>query len=147
MVKVFLAIENNMSRMRTFQRNNADVPVISYTLGADMSQARIMLRQYVHTDLWHFMYAHASPPCAHSTPVDIMVNTRLIHWTIGFLALLSPNVGWTIEHAPNACQDLATPGVFAQTIDINEFCPLGVQRKRIILSNRGATSFTPSRSP
>ena len=136
MVKVFLAIENNMSRMRTFQRNNADVPVISYTLGADMSQARIMLRQYVHTDLWHFMYAHASPPCAHSTPVDIMVNTRLIHWTIGFLALLSPNVGWTIEHAPNACQDLATPGVFAQTIDINEFCPLGVQRKRIILSNR-----------
>ena len=55
---------------------------------------------------------------------------------MAFFALLSPQLTWTIEQLPSACRDLQAPDVSAQTLDMNEFCPLGVTRKRVILSNR-----------
>jgi len=137
MIKVFLAIDNDSTRMRVLQRNNPGIPHETYKLGGDFTKTERMIKSFVHEGLLPFTYAHAHPPCAASTGIETLLNTRTVHWTIALFALLSPDLTWTIEHKPNACHEIvAAPNVHARTINFNEYTALGVQCKRTILSNR-----------
>ena len=85
MSKVFLAIENDTAKCRNFKRNNPEIPCSKFTMGKDFNQAKLMIKSFVHDHLWPFAYIHASPPHMSNTDLEAMINTRLIHWTIGLL--------------------------------------------------------------
>jgi hypothetical protein len=137
MFKVFLALDNDSTRLRTFQRNNTGIPTENHKLGEDAIRTKRLIESFVHPDLFPYAYAHAHPPCAKSSGIETILNTRMVHWTMALLAALSPNLSWTIEHKPNACHEItAATNVHARTINFNDYAALGVQCRRIILSNK-----------
>jgi len=114
MPKVFLAVDNDQDKGRVFQRNNPQVPFLKYSLGNDFSLAKEMIKDFVPSDLLPFAFAYANPPAIASTGLDSIVNTRMVHWTIGLFAMLAPGLSWTIKQLPGACNSLSAPSLHAQ---------------------------------
>jgi hypothetical protein len=137
MFKIFLALDNDSTRLRSFQRNNTGIPTEKHRLGEDIILTKRLIESFVHPDLFPYAYAHAHPPCATTSGIETLLNTRMVHWSLALLTSLSPSLTWTMEHKPNACHEIsAAPNIHARTINFNEYAALGVQCRRIILSNQ-----------